>query len=277
MDSAATFYGLASAFAWGAGDFYGGYASKAVHVLRVVAFSQTVGFILLVGLAVAVGEPLPGVADLGWAAAAGLMSGVGLIFYYAALSRGEMGAAAPVTGVLTAVVPALAGSLLEGVPSTLQAAGFFLAFVSIGLTTGSSGMRLSVNSQLGFSAVAGLGFGLFLVLLGQVSEGLYFYPLSVSRMITAGLAAFLAKTLLNTKSVGNAFTKIAAAGVFDTGGSFFYLLSRQAGRLDVAGVLSSLYPVSTVMLAKAILHEKLGKQRTAAIALAAAATTLINT
>ncbi|BAJ49983.1 conserved hypothetical protein [Candidatus Caldarchaeum subterraneum] len=270
------FYGVASAVSWGAGNFYGGYASKKASVLMVVAVSQSLGLVLLLSLGILSGEKPPTTSDIYWSAAAGFFSGLGITLYYAALSRGSMGLAAPVTGVLTAAVPAVAGTFLEGVPSPLQAIGFLLAFLSIFLVTGNKADRLDVKRQLVPAAAAGLGFGLFLVTIGQVSPGHYYYPLVVSRLVTVSmvLAASLAK---GHTSLSNSRLTTAAAGIFDTGGSFFYLLARQQGRLDEAGVLSSLYPVSTVLLAKTILGEKLGKQRTAGIICAAAATTLIQT
>jgi len=269
-------YGVASAVSWGAGDFYGGYASKKASVLMVVAVSQAIGLALLLIFGIASGEKPPTTSDIYWSASAGFFSGLGITLYYAALSRGSMGLAAPVTGVLTAAVPALTGSFLEGAPTSLQAIGFLLAFVSIFLVTGNKFDRLDVKRQLAPAAAAGLGFGLFLVTIGQVTPGHYYYPLALSRFITVSmvLAASLAK---GGASLSNSRLATVAAGVFDTGGSFFYLLARQQGRLDEAGVLSSLYPVSTVLLAKTVLGEKLGKQRTTGILCAAAATALIQT
>ena len=266
-------YGLASAISWGAGDFYGGYASKKASVLMVVAVSQALGCALLLTLATISGEKPPTTNDIYWSAAAGFFSGLGITLYYAALSRGLMGIAAPVTGVLTAAVPAVAGAFLEGAPSPLQATGFLLAFIGIFLVTGPDVNRLDATRQLAPAAAAGLGFGLFLVTIGQVSTG-HYYPLAISRIVTVSmvLAASLAK---GGTSLSNSRLPTLAAGIFDTGGSFFYLLARQQGRLDVSGVLSSLYPVSTVLLAKLILGEKLGKQKTVGILCAAAATTLI--
>ncbi|MEM1942581.1 MAG: DMT family transporter [Candidatus Caldarchaeum sp.] len=276
-ETVATLYGLASAFTWGAGDFFGGYASMKARVSGVVAYSQAIGCTLLLFLALWTGEQPPSLADLVWSMLGGVFSGLGLTFYYAALSRGSMGYAAPATGVLTAVVPAAAGSFLEGSPSVQQAFGFFLAFASIALVAGFSTDHLRPRTVSLLPAAAGLCFGLFLVFLGQVSEGSYLYPLMVSRLLTVGLAFAVIRSVKSTPPLSKALPYVVAAGVFDTAGSFFYLLARQAGRLDVAGVLSSLYPVSTVLLAKTILHEKLGKRRAAGIALAAAATTMINT
>lgn len=276
MDSLSTMLGLASALTWGAGDFFGGYASRKSNVFKVVAFSQSLGFLLLFFAAVVVGERLLDTVDLMWSCIAGACSGLGLVFYYAALARGSMGLAAPLTGVLTAAMPAAAGAFIEGLPSPIQVTGFILAFMSIALVTGDSGYRLTFNTQVLLAMLAGVSFGLFLTFIGQVSKGSYLYPLAVSRLFTVAIAITLTASLSIGPVSKTHHAPVIAAGIFDAGGSLFYLLARQAGRLDVAGVLSSLYPVSTVLLAKIVLREKLGKRRAVGIALATAATALIN-
>ncbi|MEM0440137.1 MAG: EamA family transporter [Candidatus Caldarchaeum sp.] len=273
----ATMYGLASAVTWGAGDFYGGFASRKADVLRVVILSQTIGLALMFVAAVIVNEPLISLTDLFWSMAAGASSGWGLILYYAALARGSMTAVAPITGVLAAVVPAVTGAFIEGPPSLFQAIGFVFAFVSIGLVTGLEPRKLRADTQLLFAILGGTSFGMFLVLIGQVSEGSSLYPLAFSRITTIALAFTIATATKPLKPLRKGLGFATAAGVFDALGSLFYLLARHEGRLDVAAVLSSLYPISTVVIAKLLLKETLGRKRTTGILFAAIATVLINT
>ncbi|MCX8200513.1 MAG: EamA family transporter [Candidatus Caldarchaeum sp.] len=268
--------GLMSAFVWGAGDFFGGYSSRKANVSGVVAFSQSIGLFPLVLAAVIVGEAFLKPRDLLWSAAAGVMSGLGVITYYAVLSRGSMAYAAPVTGLVSTSVPALTGSFIEGLPKASQAVGFVLALVSIALVTGATKTSFKLSPRFVLAAFAGICFGSFLVFLGQVSEGSVLFPLAVSRLVTVAMAAVLVKGLTDWKRVAKAYPYVTAAGLFDTGGSFLFLLARQLGRLDVAGVLSSLYPISTIILAKTILNEPIGKKRATGIITAAAATITIN-
>jgi uncharacterized membrane protein len=197
----------------------------------------------------------PTATELAWSSLAGLCSGLGLVFYYRALSGGSMGSSAPVTGVVTAAVPALTGFLFEGAPSPLQMVGFALAIIAIAQVTGLSRKNLTPNKQLIRSLLAGIFFGLFLIFLGQVSQDSYLYPLSITRVVTIAMALAMAYVSGGPKIPQTAAPLAVGAGVFDSMGSLLYLLARHAGRLDVAGVLSSLYPVSTVVLAKTILQE----------------------
>ncbi len=59
------------------------------------------------------------------------------------------------------------------------------------------------------------------------------------------------------------------------GGNAFFILAAQAGALAVAAVLSSLYPIVTVILAIAILREKVTAYHAIGIATAAVAVALI--
>ncbi|GAC1344140.1 MAG: hypothetical protein NVSMB23_18710 [Myxococcales bacterium] len=107
---------LASAGAWGAGDFTGGLASKRAHVFSVLVAAHASGIVLLSVLALALGEPAPSRPALAWGAAAGIAGAVGLASLYRALAVGKMGLAAPVAAVLTAVLPVCVGIAAQGAP-----------------------------------------------------------------------------------------------------------------------------------------------------------------
>src|SRR5215212_2261349 len=129
-------FGLASALSWGAGDFSGGVAAKRAPVFGVLAIGHAAGLLLLIGLALLWGEPLPSAADLGWGLVAGLAGAVGLASLYRALAIGQMGIVAPLSAVLTAALPALFGVLTEGLPGALKLVGFVLALLGIWLVAG---------------------------------------------------------------------------------------------------------------------------------------------
>src|SRR5215207_8998997 len=133
---AAVVFGLASALCWGAGDFSGGLATKRAPVFGVLVIGQAGGLLLLLGLALAWGEPVPSATDLGWGLAAGLAGAVGLASLYHALAVGQMGIVAPLSAVLTAALPALFGAVVEGLPGALKLGGFGLALLAIWLVAG---------------------------------------------------------------------------------------------------------------------------------------------
>ena len=96
--------GLVSGVAWGAGDFFGGLATRRTGVYAVVIGSQLFGVAALIAVAVMLGDGAPTLANLAWAAVAGVSGAVGLLALYRALAIGRMGLAAPVSGGLMLTV-----------------------------------------------------------------------------------------------------------------------------------------------------------------------------
>ena len=265
--------GLASAASWGAGDFSGGLASRRAPALGVVAASQGVGIVLLVALAVLTGEVVPGSGQLGWAALAGANGAFGLLALYSALASGRMGVAASVSGVVGAVVPVLVGTAVQGSPGALRLVGFALALGGMWLLTTASGGpgRVSLR-ELALPVLAGVSFGLFLVFIHRAGGSTVLWPLTAARAMSMGVLTAIGALTRTLRPPGrSALGLTALAGILDTGGNAFFVLAAQAGRLDIAGVLSSLYPASTVVLACLLLGERFtGRQTAGALATLAA-------
>jgi uncharacterized membrane protein len=116
LELAPLVFGLTSAACWGAGDFCGGLATKSTQVYRVIISSQIVSLIVLVTLAIVLREPLLPVGLLLWSCVGGVFGAIGIIALYRALADGHMGIAAPVSGVIAAGVPVIAGAFIEGLP-----------------------------------------------------------------------------------------------------------------------------------------------------------------
>jgi drug/metabolite transporter (DMT)-like permease len=260
--------GLASAVSWGAGDFSGGLATRRASALSVVVASQGLGLVLLIALAVAVGETVPGAGRLAWAALAGASGAFGLSALYRALAAGRMGIAAPVSGVVGAIVPVLAGAAVEGPPGTLRLTGFGLALAGVWLLAAPERRVRGVGPRaLALPGLAGVGLGLFLVFIHQAGGAAVLWPLAVARAASIILLAAIggvAGTLRLPARAALGLTSLTA--LLDTGGNALFVLAAQAGRLDVAGVLSSLYPAATVALACVFLRERLTPRQTAGAA-----------
>ena len=274
-DLAPIVFGLVSAACWGAGDFCGGLATKRTQVYRVIISSQLVSLLLLVILAMATQEPLLPFDQLLLAGAAGVIGAIGLIALYRALADGQMGVAAPVSAVVAAGVPVIAGSFIEGPPSVSQLLGFGLAFVAVWFIsrTGRSAIHWH---DLGLPIIAGLGFGTFYVLIGSVGQAAVWWPLVAARV--GSLTALLMVTLVNRQPrlvERQSLLLIVLIGVFEVGGNACYILARQAGRLDVAAVLASLYPAVTVWLAWFFLKERMYRLQSIGVLAALAAIVLI--
>ncbi len=234
-------------------------------------------------IAIAVGESAMLPADLVWSVLAAIAGGIGITALYHGLSVGRMGVVAPITAVMAALIPVGVGIVLEGVPPTPVLLGIGLAIVAVVLVSRvgdapgagevDDGRR---DSGLRFALFGGLGLGAFSVLLAQMSDGHAFGPLALIRAVEAlMLAAVIVVTRSAWRPPGRLLPAMTAVGALDMAGNAFFVLAVQAGSLAVAAVLSSLYPVTTVILATIFLHERVTRSHAIGIGLAAVAVAFI--
>lgn len=274
---AAALYGLSAAVVWGVGDFSGGCATRRAHVVPVVLLAQCIGLASFVIAALVTGEPLPSAAPLAWSAAAGLFGLVGLSTLYRAMAVGQMGIVAPISGVITAAFPVVVGAFTQGIPAATQLAGFGLALAGVWFVSRGDGAAGGpAAAGVGLAILSGLGFGGFLVLVAQADRNAIFWCLAAERV--SSIAVLCAVTLARrgwTRPPRSAARLIVLAGIMDAGGNALFVMASQAGRLDVAGVLSSLYPATTVILALLVLREPLARWQVAGVVLALIAIPLI--
>jgi drug/metabolite transporter (DMT)-like permease len=262
MELSTVAYGLGAAVSWGAGDFSGGVATKRTGVLAVVIVSQIVGAILLAFSALLIGESIPSTQDMIWGALGGISGGIGLLALYHALSVSKMGVVAPVTAVSSALVPVAFGITIEGLPAGTQMLGFIFAFIGVWFISREGDTSRIKMDGLKLPLLAGLGFGFFMIFIDRIQGDAILWPLVGARVASLAMyflaALYLRKTELPTITH---LPLMILAGILDTGGNLFYALAAQAGRLDVAAVLTSLYPAVTVLLAWILLKEHLtGRQ-----------------
>ena len=250
--------GLMAAASWGAGDFTGALASRRASLFSLLLYLRIIEFALLVVLALVTVEPLPSLSVLAWGGAAGFCGGPALAALYRALSMAPMGLSAPLSAVIAASVPVLFAAVTEGLPSTYRLLGFGLALVGVWLIARPSNGGHS-SQGLTFAVIAGVGFGAFYILLREAGSSGVFWPLAAALFVSLMQAVVILlvwRTLWRQPSWPT-MRLGAVAGVLDVGGNVFYVLANHAGRLDVAVILSSLYPAFTVLLAWIILREHL--------------------
>jgi drug/metabolite transporter (DMT)-like permease len=270
---------LGSAVVYGASDFLGGLASRRASVFGVVALSQIGGLVALFALLPWLGGPVT-LADLGWGAAAGLLGATGLVVFFRALSRGVMSVIAPVTAVTAAAVPVLAGLLGGNRVGPWAGAGILLALVAVVLVSAEGGLgqlRAARPASLTAPLIAGTAFGCFFVLLDRTSADAGLTPLVAARLASVVLVVVVALAVRRPLRVGRpALPLVLASGVGDmTANALFLLATQQPGQLAITGVLASLYPVSTVVLAQSLLRERLVPAQFAGLAAAIGAVVLI--
>ena len=273
---ATVIFGLAASLCWGSGDFNGGLASRRANASSVVIAAYAVGFFLLVALALIWREPVPSSLDIFWGGIAGLAGAVGLISFYSALSIGRMGIAAPISAVLTAALPVLFSAFTEGLPSFVQLAGFVLALLAIWLISRPERSK-GRPEGIGLALLAGCGFGCFFILISRISSASTFWPLATARFTSVLFLLVMVRIrqqpVLPKRAVA---PLVLLAGILDAIGNAFFVLAAHTGRLDVAAVLSSLYPAATVLLAALVLRERVTRIQGIGILLALAAVPLIS-
>jgi len=270
---------LLGALSWGTGDFFGGLASRRAHVLTVLVLSQAVGLAGVAAWAVASGDSPPGLADIVPAVGAGAAGAAGLAALYRGMAIGAMGIVAPISA-LSPGVP-LAVDLVRGdAPAAVQWAGIATALTGVvllarepgGTTTRGTGLAAGVSLAL----VAALGFGLFVVGLDAASDGGATWAVVVART-SSTLVALCAVLLVSVplRPPGGLLPAIAAVGVFDTTANALVAVATTYGSAGIVAVLSALYPLTTILLARVFLSERLDRPRRVGGALALAGAALV--
>jgi uncharacterized membrane protein len=192
--------------------------------------------------------------------AAGACGATGLLVFYHALSSGKMGVIAPITAVVANVVSVLFGALTEGVPKLLQLLGFVLAILGVWIISKPvSGARASFQDFVP-ALFSGAAFGAFFILTAQFQSSDFSWALVVARvgtMTVTVIAAIITRHQFKLEPAS--LPLVLAAGSLDSLGNLFFALATSVGRLDVGSALSSLYPVTTVLLAILVLKERLTK------------------
>jgi len=263
--------GLLTAVLWGGGDFCGGLATRKASVITVLLLAETSGLLLLITLGLAWHEPWPTAHTVGWSMAAGFSGVLGLAALYQALAVGKAGVVAPISAILAAALPVLFTVLTTGLPAPLQLFGFGLAFVAVWLVAQTdepggtiAGLRLAL--------LAGCGFGGFYILINQAGNESTFWPVAVARLVALvpllGIAFYRRLSVRPTRSI---IVIAGLSGLLDAGANATFVLASQSGRLDVAAILASLYPATTVLLSWLLLGERITwVQRTGVLAALAA-------
>ena len=275
----AVLLGLAVAVTYGAADFFGGVAAKHSRLAAVVVLSQVAGLPAIALLAPLVGGTLDaGTAVL--AALVGLVSGGGITCLYRGLAVGRMSVVAPITAVGAASLPVVWGVATGERPSALALGGVALALLAVVFVSripGDEGAAAGGMQSILLAIGAGIGFGVVFIVLGITGDDAGLYPLLVMRITSVVLlgAGAVATGTFAWPGGGAAWRTIAAAGVLDMTANALYVFGTRAGLLSLVAVLGSLYPATTVLLARIFLRERLGRMQTVGLGLAAAGVVLI--
>jgi drug/metabolite transporter (DMT)-like permease len=279
------FLAIGSAVLYGAADFTGGLTSRRAGAIPVVFLSQASGLVLVALLLPLLPHASPTRPDLVWGAVAGLTGGIGVALLYHALSIGIMAVVAPTTAVCAVAIPVVVSVLLGERPVPLAIAGIALGIGSIVLVSRQTTAqpespgptsRGRHASGVGIALLSGIAIGFFFLSLARTSPDAGLWPLIAARSVSVALFGVLAlggKQSLRMR--GRVAALVAFGGTIDMLANALYMVAAQQGPLSTVVTLSSLYPASTVLLARLILGERLNTWQITGVGCALAAVVLI--
>jgi drug/metabolite transporter (DMT)-like permease len=250
-------------------------AVKRTNPYGAVIAAHAFSLLVLLTVGIVIHDPLPPLNDWLWGGAAGIGGGVGLALLYSALASGQMSVAAPVSALVAAALPVLVSAFTEKLPGSATLIGFILALAAVWLISGGAGLKLQLD-KLRLPVLAGVCFGLFFIFIHQGSSQSILWPLVATRI--ASIASLLTYSILTRQKwipTRDSWGPILMSSLLDSAGNAFYALSARTGRMDVAAVLGSLYPASTVLLAWLVLKERVSRLQMVGIVIALAAIVLI--
>jgi drug/metabolite transporter (DMT)-like permease len=280
----ATILALTAAVLYGSADFLGGAASRRAHALAVLAVSAPLGAVVLLTAALVAGGP-PRAAGLGWAAAAGICGGLGLIVFYSGLAAGPMNVVAPVTALVSTLLPVGVALASGERQRPVVYAGGLVCLAAIVLVSAErpasarrAGRRQTARAA-GYGVAGGIAFGLFLLFLRYAGQSGVYWPVAASRL--TGAAVILAAAAWHGIRPGwrgwqpRVLAATVCAGAFDAAANLCYVLAARAGMFGIAVILTSLYPGVTVVLARVVLGERMRASQRLGLALAAAGVIMV--
>jgi drug/metabolite transporter (DMT)-like permease len=258
---------LCSSLLWGTSDFVAGLKSKTLPPAAVVGWSQLVGFLALT-VVVVLGNPLAESGWQGWAVASGIAGAVALAAFYAALSTGTMSVVAPVAS-LGAAVPVLLGVATGDIPSLIAWVGMGIAVLGTMLASGPEIQAGLHVRPVALACVAAVGFGTVLFCMDRGARVSLVSTLWGMRLTSLVVYASIAAVRRTTGGVGRRdWPTLVFVGLADLGANAFFVAASTQGLVSVAAVLGSLYPVVTILLARAFLAERLRAIQSVGVVLA---------
>jgi drug/metabolite transporter (DMT)-like permease len=281
----AYFLAIGSALFYGAADFVGGLTTRRAGAIPVVLLSQASGLVALAIIMPLLPHASPSRTDLVWGAVAGVTGGVGVALLYRALAIGTMAVVAPTTAVCAVAIPVVVAVLLGERPVPLALAGILLGIGSIVLVSQQPAAQPERHDPaalrggaagIGTALASGVAIGCFYLSIARIGPDAGMWPLLLARLVSVTL--FGAAAIAGGRSIrmpGRVAGLAAFGGVIDMLANALYMLAARRGPLSIVVTLASLYPASTVLLARVVLGERLTPLQITGVGCALAAVLLI--
>lgn len=273
---------LVASVLYGSADFFGGLTARRANTVATVFWSQFVGLILLLVVLPFLPATTVSVRDWIWGFIAGFSGGIGVAFLYRALAIGAMAVVAPTTAVIAAMIPVLFAFVIGERLRPLTLLGVVLALAAIGLVSRPAASDSTKTTRaifppgVGLALLAGIFVGIFFLSLARTNMAAGMWPLIAARIasiVLFGLMALATRQSLRMSRVAG--ITASTGGALDMAANCCYMIAARIGPLSIVVTLASLYPASTVLLARWILHERLSSVQIVGIMCALAAVLVI--
>ena len=274
--------GLLAALCYGSSDFTAGIGGRRSDPGAVTVIAQPMGLIAAAVALAIFPARAPAAGALWWGALSGVGSGVGTVALYRGLAVAQMSVVAPLSAVLSAMLPALTGVLLGNRLAPLAWAGIATAFPAIVLVSiPAAGGYGSRRAGVATGIIAGAGFALLFIALDRAGTSAGAWPLLPGQAVAAMVVIALtwispASQRPDPKAWPRAWPPGAAAGLTGGVANLLYLAATGAGQLAVVAVVTALYPAVTVLLARIGLHERWSRLQIIGLAASVAAVAAIS-
>jgi len=274
--------GALVALGYGSGDFLGGISAKRLPTVVVLLGSQAVGLAAAFLLVVVLRDAAPDTHIFLLSAAAGVVGIAALGMLFQGLAVGRMSIVAPLSAIGGGLLPVAWGLLRGERPSPLALVGVALALVAAGIVGRGAehdpARSVSPRVELALGVGAGIGFGVVFILLTEASSGSGMWPIFIARCTSVPLLAVIAAVVgASPRMVRTDVAPVAGAGLCDVGANALVLLAVRRGLVTLVAPVAALYPATTVLLARVVLHERIGRQRASGLALGLLGLALIAT
>jgi drug/metabolite transporter (DMT)-like permease len=268
---------LACSISYGCADFAGGLAARGAHVLRVCAITAPASLLVEVALLPVAGADFSHGAVV-WGTASGVASAAAFALLYMTLALGPMSILSPVTALVSGGLPVAVGLAAGESLHTAGAIGVPVAAAAIVLISSApdAERRRPPAGPLLLAVAAGVAIAAQLVSLDQAPSDSGVAPLVVGRAVATVLMLSALVAWRGRLGQTRPDLKLAtAAGVLDSLANFAFLLAVREGELAIVAVITALYPASTLLLARAVLGERVSGPQAAGLGVAAAAVVLL--
>jgi len=274
---------LISALFYGSADFFGGLTARRANTIATVVVSQFVGLVLLAAALPFLPTAVVSPRDWLWGVSAGVFGGAGVALLYRALAIGTMAVVAPITAVISAIIPVLFGFAIGERVGWLTATGILLALIAIVLVSQQPAAPENREIRAGrlppgvlLALVSGVAVGIFLLSLARTTSSSGMWPLVVARLTSVTLFALASLVMGETLRMQRpAAITAATGGALDMLANVLMMVAARVGPLSIVVTLVSLYPAGTVVLARFVLGERLSFVQNVGIVCALVAVILI--